>query len=296
MTVVRRKAGREGGGKWIFVLPALIVYVSVVMYPAFYSLFLSFFEWNGVPSNEKVFVGLDNYRQLFTGDWVFLVALKNNVLWIAMTLCITVVLALMFALLLNMNFRGCTLLRGVLYFPYVMSGVMVATTWSWIYHPQLGLLNNFMKLIGLGKYQLSVLARTDSALIGCFIAGCWHFVGQPMVLFLAGMQTMPQEVIEAAHVDGANALQSFFRIKLPLLKETILVVFATQIINCMKVYDIVYCMTGGGPSESTQTLATWMVINTFNYSKVGYGMAISWMMLLLMLVVIIPYIAYQAKE
>lgn len=296
MTMVKKKAGREGGCKWIFVLPAFVIYVSVVMYPAFYSLYLSFFDWNGIPSKEKIFVGLANYRQLFTGDWVFLVALKNNVLWIVLTLCITVVLALMFAMMLNMKFRGRTFLRGVLYFPYVMSGVMVATTWSWIYHPQLGLLNNFIKLIGLGKYQLSVLARTDSALIGCFIAGCWHFVGQPMVLFLAGMQTMPQEVIEAAHVDGANAVQSFFRIKLPLLKETILVVFATQIINCMKVYDIVYCMTGGGPSESTQTLATWMIINTFNYSKVGYGMAIAWIMLLLMLVIIIPYIAYQAKE
>lgn len=296
MTMVKRKEREMDRSNWLFVLPALVIYVSVVMYPAFYSLFLSFFDWNGVPSSEKVFVGLSNYRQLFTGDWVFWVALKNNVLWIVLTLCVTVVLALLFAMMLNMRFRGRTVLRGVLYFPYVMSGVMVATTWSWIYHPQLGLLNNFMKLIGLGQYQMSMLAHTETALLGCFIAGCWHFVGQPMVLFLSGMQTMPQEVIEAARVDGANALQSFFRIKLPLLKETILVVFATQIIDCMKVYDIVYCMTGGGPSESTQTLATWMVINTFNYSKVGYGMAISWIMLLVMLIVIVPYIAYQAKE
>ena len=296
MTIARERAGRQGGNKWIFLLPAFVIYVSVVMYPAFYSLYLSFFDWNGVPTAERVFVGLDNYVRLFTGDWVFLVALKNNVLWIVMTLCITVVLALLFAMLLNMRFRGRTVLRGVLYFPCVMSGVMVATTWSWIYHPQLGLLNSFLKAVGLGNYQMSVLAHTGSALIGCFIAGSWHFVGQPMVLFLAGMQTMPQEIIEAAYVDGANALQSFFRIKLPLLKETILIVFATQIISCMKVYDIVYCMTGGGPSESTQTLATWMILNTFSYSKVGYGMAISWIMLLLMLVIIVPYIAYQAKE
>ena len=283
-------------GKWVFLAPALIVYLSVVIYPTFYSLYLSFFDWNGLATTEKSYVGFQNYIQLFQNDWVFLTTLKNNVFWIVMTLCVTVVLALLLAMLINLNFRGRTLLRGVLYFPYVMSGVMVATTWVWVYHPQLGLLNNLLKEIGLGQYQLSVLSKSSTALMGCFVAGCWHFLGSPMVLFLSGLQTMPRDVLEAAYVDGANVLQCFFRVKLPLLRETLLVVFATQIISCMKVYDIVYCMTGGGPSESTQTLATWMVINTFTYSKVGYGMAISWVMLALMLIVIIPYIAYQAKD
>lgn len=295
MVVAKRERRFKSAEKYLFLFPAFLIYISVVIYPVFYSLFLSFFEWNGVASKKKVFRGLDNYFAL-ADDRVFVTALKNNALWILMTLCFVVVIALLFALLLNNRFRFNTTLRGILYFPYVMSGVMVATTWNWIYHPQLGLINSLLKMIGLGQYQVTILANSDTALIGVFVAGAWHFIGQPMVLFLSGLQTIPSELIESSKIDGSNSLQSFMYIKLPLLKETIFVVFATQIISCMKIYDIVYCMTGGGPAESTQTLATWMVINTFNYSKVGYGMAISWVMVFIMMFIIIPYIRYQAKD
>lgn len=285
----------DSSKKYLFLLPAFLIYFSIVIYPVFYSLFLSFFEWNGIASKKKVFQGFSNYLAL-GNDRVFLTALKNNTLWILMTLCFVVLIALLFALLLNERFKLNTTLRGILYFPYVMSGVMVATTWNWIYHPQLGLLNSFLKLIGFSQYQVSVLANDNTALIGVFVAGAWHFVGQPMVLFLSGLQTIPNELLESSKIDGSNSFQSFFYIRLPLLKETIFVVFATQIISCMKIYDIVYCMTGGGPAESTQTLATWMVTNTFRYSKVGYGMAISWVMVFIMMFIIIPYIRYQAKD
>ena len=292
----RRKQSLVGGpSRYLFLLPAVVIYCSVVVYPTFYSLFLSFFKWNGI-APVKEFVGLNNYINLFTTDSVFKMALRNNFLWMCMTILFTVTLALCFALLLNMKFRGRTVARGILYFPYILSGVIVAVTWQWIYHPQLGLLNNFLSAIGKPEWMYPVLSETNTAFPAVFIAGLWQYVGQPMILFLAGLSTIPTDLTEAAHIDGANKIQCFFRITLPMLKETTMIVLATQIINSMKVYDIVYAMTGGGPAQSTQTLATWMVTQTFTFAKLGTGAAISWIMVLLSAVIVVPYVIYQSKN
>lgn len=284
-----------GPSRYLFLLPAIIIYCSIIVYPTIYSLYLSFFKWNGI-APVKTFVGFDNYISLFTSDPVFLTALKNNLLWMLLTITITVSLALLFALLINMRFRGRTVVRGVLYFPYILSGVMVALTWQWFYHPQLGLLNNFLIAIGHPEWCGAVLSDTHTAFIAVFIGGCWYYVGAPMILFLAGLQTVPKDLTEAAFIDGANRVQAFFHVILPCLKETFLIVLATQIINSMKVYDIVYAMTGGGPAQSTQTLATWMVTQTFTFANLGTGTAIAWIMVLIMIVIIVPYTIYQAKN
>ncbi len=291
----KKKTLAGGPARYLYLLPALVIYCSVVVYPVLYSLYLSFFKWNGIAPVKK-FVGLKNYIDLFTKDSVFMTALRNNVLWIVLTMVFTVSLALLFAVILNMKFRGRTVVRGILYFPYTLSGVIVAVTWQWIYHPQLGLLNNFLEAIGKSEWMFPVLAETKTAFVAVFIAGLWHYIGQPMILFLAGLATIPRELVEAAHIDGANNVQSFFHITLPLLKETTLIVFATQIISSMKVYDIVYAMTGGGPAQSTQTLATWMVTQTFTFTKLGTGTAIAWIMVLISSVIVVPYVIYQARH
>ncbi|MBP1965498.1 carbohydrate ABC transporter permease [Paenibacillus aceris] len=280
---------------WLFLLPALIIYLTVIFVPSLYTLFLSFFSWNGV-APHKDFVGLDNYIDLFTKDTVFPRALKNNLQWMFGSLVITLSFGLSLALLLNKKIKGRTFFRAIFYFPYVLSGVVVATVWAWIYNPTQGFINRVLEAIGLESWTHAWLAEPKIALYAVFIAALWQGVGQPMVLFLAGLSTISQEPYEAAIIDGAKPYQSFFYITIPMLQETFVIVIATTMIAAMKVYDIIYAMTGGGPAESTQVLSSWMYYQTFKFANIGIGSAISWFLVFVVMIVIIPYVYYTTKK
>ncbi|WP_110933592.1 carbohydrate ABC transporter permease [Paenibacillus bouchesdurhonensis] len=280
---------------WTFLLPALLIYLIVIVAPSLYTLQLSFFRWNGISPNKQ-FVGLQNYIYLFTEDTVFQTALKNNVLWLVGSLTIIISLGLMFALLLNRKIKGRSLFRGVFYFPYVLSGIIVALMWTWLYHPTRGFFNTVLEAIGLGNLAHTWLSDPKTALYAVFVAAVWQGVGLPMVLFLAGLQSIPKDCYEAAIIDGAKPLQSFRFITIPLLSETFVIVFATTMVNAMKVYDIIYGMTAGGPAQSTQVLSSWMYYQTFKFNNIGVGSAISWILVLVAMAVIIPYVFYTNKK
>ena len=278
----------------LFLFPALFIYIIVVVFPTVYSLFLSFCDWNGL--GAKKFVGLKNYIQLFTSDSVFYTALRNNIIWIILTICLTVLLALLLALVLNRSFRGRIVYRAIFYFPYMLSWIIVGIIWKWMYNPNFGLINQVLGMVGLDSLKGAYLSNTKMALYCVFIAALWQGLGQPMLYFLAGLQTLPNDILEAAKFDGAGKFNLFFRVIVPMLKETFVIVLATQIIASMKVYDIVYVMTDGGPANSTQTLATYMYNQTFTYSNLGVGSAIATVMVLIMMVVIVPYVAFSTKD
>jgi len=280
---------------WLFLMPALIIYLTVIFIPALYTMYLSLFSWNGV-SSSKVFVGLNNYSDLFMHDTVFAKALKNNLVWMIGSLTLMVGSGLALALLLNKKLKGRIIFRGVFYFPYVLSGIVVATGWAWLYNPTQGFVNKLLTMLGLEHWTQAWLADPKTALYAVFIAAMWQGIGQPMVLFLAGLQTIPQDPYEAALIDGAKSHQSFWYITLPLLRETFLIVIATTLIGSMKVYDIIYGMTGGGPAESTQVLSTWMVSQTFKFANIGTGSAIAAVLVLICMIVIIPYVYYTTKK
>ena len=277
----------------LFLFPALFIYIIVVVFPTVYSLFLSFCDWNGL--GAKKFVGLKNYIQLFTSDSVFYTALRNNIIWIILTICLTVLLALLLALVLNRSFRGRIVYRAIFY-PYMLSWIIVGIIWKWMYNPNFGLINQVLGMVGLDSLKGAYLSNTKMALYCVFIAALWQGLGQPMLYFLAGLQTLPNDILEAAKIDGAGKINLFFRVIVPMLKETFVIVLATQIIASMKVYDIVYVMTDGGPANSTQTLATYMYDQTFTYSNLGVGSAIATVMVLIMMVVIVPYVAFSTKD
>ena len=278
----------------LFLFPALFIYIIVVVFPTVYSLFLSFCDWNGL--GAKKFVGLKNYIQLFTSDSVFYTALRNNIIWIILTICLTVLLALLLALVLNRSFRGRIVYRAIFYFPYMLSWIIVGIIWKWMYNPNFGLINQVLGMVGLDSLKGAYLSNTKMALYCVFIAALWQGLGQPMLYFLAGLQTLPNDILEAAKIDGAGKFNLFFRVIVPMLKETFVIVLATQIIASMKVYDIVYVMTDGGPANSTQTLATYMYNQTFTYSNLGVGSAIATVMVLIIMVVIVPYVAFSTKD
>ena len=158
-----------------------------------------------------------------------------------------------------------------------------------------GFLNEFLRAINLDDFTSTWTADPNIALYCIFAAAAWQGIGQPMILFLTGLQTVPIEVVEAAKIDGAGKIRLFSSILVPLMKETFVIVIATLIIASMKVYDIILGMTGGGPANSTQTLATYMRAQTFLYGHFGIGTAIAIVMLLLMLLIIVPYMIFTAR-
>ena len=284
---------KSGLGDYAFMLPALIIYLSVIVVPVFYSIFISLFKWNGVAEME--FVGLGNYITLFTADKVFLTAIRNNMLWIVMTIVITMSVALGLAVLLNNKFRGRTVFRALFYFPCVVAPIAVAIIWRWIYNPNIGFINQFFKALGI-NFKQTWISDPKVSIYAVFIASLWQGIGSPMILFLAGLQAVPVEVLEAATVDGASPVKKFFLVTVPLMKQTFVMVIANLITASLKVYDIVKGLTDGGPNNSTQMLGTYMYAQTFQYNNVGMGTAVACVMVFIMLIVIVPYVNFTAKE
>ncbi|MBV8212114.1 MAG: sugar ABC transporter permease [Verrucomicrobia bacterium] len=280
---------------WVFLAPALVIYSVVVVYPMLYSAYLSLFRWDGV-APKKVFVGFQNYVTLLTHNEVFWIALKNNAIWLVAALLVPTSIGLGLALVLNSRFRGSHIFRSIFYFPAVLSLAVVGLIWTWIYHPDLGLANQLLDALGLKFLKRNWLSDPNIAIYPVILAATWNAVGLPMLLFLAGLQTIPQELHEAAKVEGAGPLQRFWHVTFPLLRETTLIVLAITSINALKAYDIIYAMTNGGPANRTQLLSTWMYFLTYNYNEVGLGTAIAIVLFSLTLIFAIPYIRLMTRK
>lgn len=285
---------KQKKSRLLFMVPAMTIYITVVVMSAIYSIFLSFFKWNGL--GKMSFVGFKNYINLFTKDMVFRQAMINNLIWIALTVVFTMSIALLLAVMLNKKMKGRIVYRAIFYFPYMLSWVVVGIVWKWIYNPNIGFLDEVMHALGMGDKTIVWLSEPKIALYCVFIAALWQGIGQPMLYFLAGLQGIPKDLYEAAEMDGAGPIAKFFHVTVPQLKETFVIVFATLVISSLKVYDVVYVMTNGGPMNSTQTLASYMYSQTFNYSNLGVGSAIATIMMLIMMVIIIPYVTYSTRE
>jgi raffinose/stachyose/melibiose transport system permease protein len=240
-------------------------------------------------------VGLDNYRRLFTEDAVFPTALLNSVVWVVLSLILPTVIALLMALGLNQKIIGRNVMRAIFYIPAVFASITVAAMWRWIYNPTLGFVNQLLEAVGLGDWTQSWLGDPKFALASIFVANIWQAVGFSMVLFLAGLQTVPEELMEAAKLDGANAWQRFRAVTVPALRPTTVVVIILTIINSLKVFDLVVGMTGGGPAQSTQVLALWSYTQSFTNHQFGMGGAVATVLLIVTLAIVIPYMAWSLK-
>jgi raffinose/stachyose/melibiose transport system permease protein len=280
---------------WLFLAPAALIFAIVLVYPMAYSSWLSLFRWDGV-SPDRLWVGLGNYVELFTRNRVFWIALKNNVIWSLLSLVVPTGIGLALALALEGRFRGSAFFRSVFYFPAILSMSIVGLIWSWMYHPSLGLVNQLLEVLGLSGLERNWLSDPKISLYSVFAAAAWHTAGLPMLLFLAGLQTISREVLDAARIDGAGRFQRFWYVTFPLLRETTMVVVAITAINSLKVYDIIYVMTYGGPANRTQVLGSWMYFLTYNHNEVGLGTAIAVILFLLTLVFAIPYTRHMVRS
>jgi len=278
-----------------FLLPALVIYAVFALYPMVNALELSFYDWDGV-SVERNFVGVQNYIQIFTQDPVFWTAVKNSLIWVFLSLLVPTMVGMLLALALNQRIFGRTSLRAIFYLPAIIASIAVATIWGWMYNPILGVINASLKSLGMNSAIQDWLGDPKIALYSIFVAYVWQSSGVAMVLFLAGLQGVPEELKEAARVDGANNWQIFWHVIIACLRETFIVVIVLTIINSLKVFDLIVGMTSGGPGQSTQVLALWSYTQSFGLHDFGNGMAIAMVLLAITLIIVIPYLIWTSRE
>lgn len=275
---------------WAFAVPALLFLV----WPALQSLWISMTDWDGM-SPDPSFVGLDNYTAMLH-DKVVGIAALNNVLWSLVTIVLPMVLGLALALLLNRSSRTSPIFRTIFYTPAVLPLVAVASIWAWLHDPTDGAVNTILEGIGLGGLAQSWLGQDSTAIWAVMVPAVWVRTGFPMLLYLAGLQNIPDEQYEAASMDGASRWQQFLHITLPSLRDTHYIVLALSLIESFKVFDLVYAMTYGGPGYSTQVMGTWMYANVFQYFEAGFGTAIAVIITLVAVAVGIPYVRSQVRQ
>lgn len=280
---------------WRTVLLAgpLAVFTIFVIGPLLSSFYYSFTDWNGFSSDYR-FVGFDNFAKIAT-DRLFLQATVNTTFWMIVAIILPTALGLGLALLLDSRVFGARFFKSIFYLPICLSAVIVGQIWIWIYQPDWGLLNTIIANITGEKYNHAWLAKPDTALWSVIVAWSWQQTGLSMVIYLAGLTAIQAELLEACELDGANTWQRIRLVVLPLLTPSTVVVIALSVINSLKGFDILYIMTGGGPFNSSDTLAMHMYNESFKKYLMGYGSAISVVLFLIAMAIIAVYFRQLRK-
>ena len=265
----------------LFVAPAATFFLIVNILPMLYAFFLSFHDWN-LLSPHKAFIFVENYYKLF-GDPVFLRSMLNTLLYTMITVPLGLALSLFFAVLLNCGVRASGLFRTLYFVPVVTSIIAAGYIWKWLYDPTFGLINQSLSAFGL---QLPFLASTRMALPSISLMVVWKHLGFNVVVFLAGLQGIPNYVYEAAKIDGTSPWRTFWRITLPLLNPTVVFLSVMGVMNSLKIFGEIFVMTkDGGPLNSTSSIVSQIVTTSFQSHRMGYGAAMT-MILFLMIVTI----------
>ncbi len=277
----------------LFILPALILFVIFVIYPIFRSVYFSMFDWNGL-GKATDFIGLGNFKTILA-DKVFVKAIGNVLLLIVLSLGVQLPLAMGLAVLVGRDLPGRGFFRTIFFMPYVLSEVNVAIIWMLLYNadPDRGFINAI--LVNLGASPVAWMADLKIVLIAVFVALTWKYFGFHMLLYLTGLQNIPKEIEEAATIDGANGIQNFFYITLPLLGSPIRTSVYMSVLGSIQQFILVWIMTRGGPVNASETLATYMYRFGFVRFQLGYGSAVAIYMFLFCLTFSLIYNYFTQK-
>lgn len=258
---------------WLFLLPAGLIYVIFVLFPLGETILLSFFKWDGL--TRRVFVGLANYKFMVT-DRYFWISFKNTLTWLIGGVTVTVGGALLLAVLVeDGKIRAKQFFRSVFFIPHVMSIAVAARIWAALYDPTFGLINGFLRLVGLESLTRIWLGDPDVALTAVIFTWAWHLFGFLFVLYLAGLQGIDRDLYDAAYIDGADGLHVFWYVTLPCLNRVHTMVISLAIIVSLRPFAAVWAMTMGGPYYATEVLATLLYKRGIAGNQLGYASAIS---------------------
>lgn len=272
----RRRRLRKSLPAYLFILPGMALFLTWTLYPLAQAFVMSFAEWNLIKPSK--FVGLDNYRRALD-DPIFWTALKNTVLYTAITVPGQMVLGLAVALLLDGPLRARAFFRTLYYLPVVTSWVVVSLVFTYLYNGQAGFINWVLNDgLGIVDDNINWLGEPTWAKLAIASLGIWKGVGWTMVIFLAGLQSIPHDLYEAAAVDGANGWRRLRDVTIPLLRQTTLFILVLLTIGGFQVFISVYIMTGGDPIHRTDVMLTYMYNNAFEFLDLGYGAALSYLL------------------
>jgi len=245
--------------------------------------YFSFFKYDGL-SIEKEFIGFNNYIRMFT-DRTFLISIRNNFLFIFFTVVIQNFIGLILAFTLNKKIIGRNIYRVIIFIPVVLSPVVVGYTFGMMLNYTNGVINEFFRNIGFRILTFDWIANPDIAIYTTIFAHIWQWLGFSTIIYLAGLQNIPEEVLDAAKIDGANGFNVFIKIIFPMLASTHFSLVILNSISSVKVFDIVYVLTKGGPSHASEVLATHIFLENFNLFHTGYASALSVVLLLIALII-----------
>ncbi len=275
-----------------FLLLPLLVYFTFVILPTLNSLYYSFTDWVGYGADIN-FVGTANFEKIFT-DRLFSNAIKNTAIWLALAMTAPTLLGLALALALQGKSLINTAYKSLFYLPICLSPIIIGIIWVWLYNPKLGIVNIFLRSIGQDHLATAWLANPHTALYSVFVAWAWQQTGLNMVIFLAGLTSVPTPLVEAAKVDGADYRQTLFKVIIPMLRPATVVVLALTAISALKSFEIIWVMTMGGPFNKSDTLAVFMYSESFRKFKMGYGSSAAVVLFLVTLVIIVLYFRFAA--
>ena len=265
-----------------FILPTIILLLVISIFPLIYSFWLSLCQWNIGTGGERMFIGVRNYLNLLT-DERFWNAMKNTGLELLLGVGVQFLIGLSIALLLNRTFRGKNLITTLYLLPMMISPVVVGCIWRIIYHYQYGPLNFILNRIGIAS--VNWLGSGSVSIFSVILADIWEWTPFMMITLLAGLQAIPDELYEAARVDGATRWQTFSALVVPLLAPVMIVVLLIRIMDAFKIFDLVVLLTMGGPGQSSETVSFFNYLTGFKYFNMGYASAMAYFQLLIIIII-----------
>jgi multiple sugar transport system permease protein len=282
------RSRREALRGYIYISPFLLGFLIFSAYPMIASLFFSLTTYNIITAPR--WIGLDNYHEAFYTDRLFWSSIERTLRFTVMSVVIGVLGSLGIAMLLNQRFRGTTIFRTFFFLPSITPVIAAALLWAWIFQPTIGLLNYLLSLVGI--YGPGWLQSTTWAIPSLVTVALWGSIGgSRMIVFLAGLQGVPQEMYEAAEIDGASSWRKFLHITLPLISPTMFFNTVLAVIAALSVFSLAYIATGGGPSYASYFYVYHLFNNAFQFSRMGYASAMAW--IFLVIVLLVTYIQFR---
>lgn len=273
--------------KLIMLLPTLAVYIVYIIVPIFVAIFYSLTKYSGI--GKPKFVGFKNYERLFS-DPNFSVALKNTIILFVVAFVLLLFCSFLLALLLDSKLKGSTIAKSMIFSPAIIAPIIVGIIWWFIFDPQIGFLNSLLTRVGNESWRTMWIGDGTLAPYSIAFIYFWQQLGFITTIFFAGLQMIPNELFEAAAIDGANRFKKVIHITIPMLKETIQIVVILIITGCFKVFEIVLQLTNGGPNHLSEVLVTYTYLTTFKAGQYGYGMSMAVVTFLIAIMLSIGYI------
>ena len=284
---------RKERSAYLFLAPGLIIFSLFTVFALIFAFYLTFHEWS-IIEPEKPFVGLDNYARL-AEDETFLRSVLNTFYFTGASVPLGMAIGLGIALLLNQAIRARSLFRAIFFLPQVTPFVVVAIIWKWLYNGDFGLINYYLIELGIIREPLLWLSDQDLAMPAVVLMSVWASVGFSMVIYLAGLQGVPEELLEAARVDGANAFQRFRHVTIPQLAPTTLFLAVMGVIGSLQVFTQIFIMTRGGPVERTTTMVYYIYQAAFKFFDMGYASTLAFALFAITLVFTIIQLRINRK-